>query len=560
MKQTGTEKDEIVLSGYPISPGITVGRAFLETLANPPAYSTIDESEVEAEKKRFRQALEEVRKNVKQHIKDIHNQISEDLNQILRAHEMMLYDEEILKKIEKRIEEEHKDAGWALEEEKEELIAHFKATRDPYLQARAEDVQDLASSILRILTSEDAPQRSAPEATETHVMVTKNLHPSLAFQAYKRKDKAFITESPAISSHAAIILKGIGIPVVGSIKNLLSNVREGDEVLVDGINGKVIIHPLPKTKQQYEKFKENLQEQAIGEEYSPEPTFTADGSKILLLANIEHPHHTSLVFHNKLEGIGLFRTELLAIEQNSIPQEEEQYKLYRSLIDEMNGHPVIIRTLDLGADKQIGNLRSCAGLNPALGIRGIRRHIEQDSDELHTQLRAILRAATGGSVSIMFPMVTTVEDIKRAKRHLKAAKENLQRDGLHFSAHVKVGAMIEVPSAAIDTAAILNEVDFVSIGTNDLLQYFTAADRNNPEVISYYNPRNSAFIWLLRYIISAAAKIGRQNDVNICGELASDPEFIPQLLKAGYRVLSISPVSSEKVRSKIRSINLLTDY
>ena len=331
-------------------------------------------------------------------------------------------------------------------------------------------------------------------------------------------------------------------------------------MLVDGINGKVIIHPLPQTKEHYEKLKETLQEQATGDDYSPEPTFTADGTKIKLLANIEHPHHTSLVFHNKLEGIGLFRTELLAIEQNSIPREEEQYKMYRSLIDAMNGHPVIIRTLDLGADKHIENLRKCAGLNPALGIRGIRRHIEQEAEELHTQMRAILRAATGGSVSIIFPMVTTVEDIKAAKQHLRDAKKELQRDGLQFSSDVRVGAMIEIPSAAIDAAAILHEVDFVSIGTNDLLQYFTAADRNNPEVISYYNPHNPAFIWLLRYIISEAAKIGRQSDVNICGELASDPEFIPQLLKAGYRVLSISPVSSAKVRSKIRSINLLPDY
>ncbi|MCF7948832.1 MAG: phosphoenolpyruvate--protein phosphotransferase [Spirochaetia bacterium] len=551
-----TEADETRIEGYPISPGIAVGQVFQETLTITPSYTTIDASQVEAEKKRFREALQEVRNNVKQHISDIHNQMNEELNQIIRAHEMMLYDEDILQKIEARIENEHKDAAWALDEEKQELIAQFEATRDPYLQARAEDVQDLATNILRILTGSTSPQRSSPNATETHIMVTKNLYPSLAFQAYKRKDKAFVTESPAISSHAAIILKGMGIPVVGAVNGLLSAVEEGDEILVDGINGKVIVHPDPATKEEYEEFRRSLQQQATGDEYAPEETFTEDGTKITLLANIEHPHHASLVFHNKLEGIGLFRTEFLAIEQNSIPGEAEQYKTYRALIDEMNGHPVIIRSLDLGADKQIGNLNGCAGLNPALGVRGIRRHIGRESGELNTQLRAILRAATGGSVSIMFPMITTVEDIKISKQYIASAKEELHREGLQFAKDIRVGAMIEVPSAAIDTAAILSEVDFVSVGTNDLLQYFTAADRNNPEVIPYYNPKTPAFIWLLQYIMSEASNLGRQADVNLCGELASDPDFILHLLQAGYRVLSISPVSTAKIRNKISSIRL----
>ena len=551
-----SETDETRLEGYPISPGIAVGLVFKETLAVTPTYTTIDASQVEAEKKRFREALEEVRNSVKQHIADIHNQMNEELNQILRAHEMMLYDEDILQKIEVRIEKEHKNAAWALDEEKKELISHFEETRDPYLQARAEDVQDLAASILSILTSGKPLHHSSPNAADTHIMVTRNLYPSLAFKAYKRKDKAFITESPAISSHAAIILKGIGIPVVGAVNGLLSAVEEGDEVLVDGINGKVIVHPDSATKEKYAEFRQSLQQQATGEEYTPEETFTEDGTQITLLANIEHPHHTSLVFHNKLEGIGLFRTEFLAIEQNSIPGEAEQYKMYRALIDEMNGHPVIIRSLDLGADKQIGNLHGCAGLNPALGIRGIRRHIEQESDELHTQLRAILQAAIGGSVSIMFPMVTTVEDVKIAKKHIENAKAELHKEGLQFAKDIRVGAMIEVPSAAIDTAAILSEVDFVSVGTNDLLQYFTAADRNNPEVMPYYNPQTPAFIWLLQYIMSEASNLGRQADVNLCGELASDPDFILHLLQAGYRVLSISPVSTAKIRNKIRSVRL----
>jgi phosphotransferase system enzyme I (PtsI) len=344
--------------------------------------------------------------------------------------------------------------------------------------------------------------------------------------------------------------------VVGAIEGLLHTVQDGDELIVDGINGQVIVNPTEETREAYEQFRDKLLESPDTHCFQPTRTATRDGTTITLMANIENPHQTSLVFHKGLNGIGLFRTEFLAIEQGAVPGEEEQYGMYRRLIETMGEQPVIIRTLDIGADKSTGNLHGCVGMNPALGVRGLRRHLEREPGELRTQLRAILRAAIGGSVSIMFPLVTTVDDVVRAKEQVALAEQELTEAGCEFAGQIRLGAMIEIPSAAVVTAAILEEVDFVSVGTNDLLQYFTAADRNNPAVISYYDPHNEAFIWLLHYITEQAQKVGRAEDVTICGELASDPDFIPTLLEAGYRTLSISPVSTDGVREAIAGVDL----
>jgi phosphotransferase system enzyme I (PtsI) len=547
---------EIILDGYAISPGIGFGIAFLEELVETPAHTTIDPSMVYSEKQRFQYALNVVRKNVKTHIKEAHSEMDEELGQILKAHEMMLYDQDVLERVEKRIEEELKNVRWAVNAETERLVSQFEATRDPYLQARAEDVRDLATSILKVL-SNDAPMEYPSAGTkEPHIMVTKNLYPSLAMRAHKKNAHGFVTESPAISSHAAIILKGLAIPVVGAIRELLYTVRDGDEIIVDGINGQVIVHPRRETKEKYKEIQQRLLNPPVAHNYRPLENITRDGTTITLMANIEHPYQTSLVFQNGLNGIGLFRTEFLAIEQNAIPAEEEQYDLYRGVIEAMGKHPVIIRTLDIGADKSTARLHGCSGMNPALGVRGLRRHLEQEPEELRMQLRAILRAAAGARVSIMFPMVTTVDDIIRARDHVTEVMAELEQSGLEFERDIRLGAMVEIPSAAIEVASIMEYVDFISVGTNDLLQYFTGADRNNTAVLSYYNPHNESFIWLLRYITAEAERIGRISDINICGELASDPDFIPTLLHAGYRILSISPVSTEKVRKRIASVSL----
>jgi phosphotransferase system enzyme I (PtsI) len=274
------------------------------------------------------------------------------------------------------------------------------------------------------------------------------------------------------------------------------------------------------------------------------------------MANIEHPNQTYLLWHHKLEGIGLFRTEFMALERGFVPSEDEQFLAYRTLIENTKGIPVVFRTFDIGADKGTAGLHQCVGMNPALGLRGIRRHLLREPGELRDQIKAILRAAMDAKIGVMFPMVTDLNDIKKAKEHMFAAKEELRREKKVFAEHAKIGAMIEVPSAAILTAEILGLVDFVSIGTNDLLQYFTGADRDNPEVLAYHDPGGSAFGWLLDYIITKAREIGRDKDVNICGEIAGNAELVPSLLKMGFRSLSISPVHAEQIRTCIANTSV----
>ncbi len=308
-------------------------------------------------------------------------------------------------------------------------------------------------------------------------------------------------------------------------KGLKSSVKDHDKMIIDGIRGLVIIRP-------------------------------SAGTKIRLMANIENLHQVGLVLRNNREGVGLFRTEFLILTTDKVPDEEEQYEVYRKMVDVLSGKEIVVRTFDLGADKIEPGLERCTGKNPALGVRGIRRHLLHRPEELRTQLRALIRAASGSSVGILFPMITTVNDIIEVKKHLQEVKNELRDESTPFSPHVKLGAMIEIPAAAVAIQDILREVDFVSVGTNDLIQYFMAADRDNEAVLHYSDSTNAAFMHLLRFIIESAAEMGRAEDVTICGEMASDPRLVLPLINLGYRSLSISPVSAESIRDGISSIDL----
>jgi phosphotransferase system enzyme I (PtsI) len=283
---------------------------------------------------------------------------------------------------------------------------------------------------------------------------------------------------------------------------------------------------------------------------------TADGQKVQLLANVGSPEDIKFVFQQGLEGVGLFRTEFLLMEHGRLPTEEEQLAIYQAAVKQLANRHLVIRTFDIGADKQVPGLTVCTGQNPALGIRGIRRHLTANAREFRSQLRAILRAGAGPLTSIMIPMVTTVEDVRAARKHLLSVHEELCAEGLMANNPVRFGAMIEVPAAAIAVKEILTEADFVSLGTNDLLQYFTAADRDNEDVVMYNDPESRPFLWLLEYIIKSAAEMGRERDVTICGEIASRPNLIPRLLRLGYRSFSIVPVMADPIREAIRSTNL----
>ncbi|MEA1928661.1 MAG: phosphoenolpyruvate--protein phosphotransferase, partial [Candidatus Auribacterota bacterium] len=433
-----------------------------------------------------------------------------------------------------------------------------EATRNPYIQARSEDIRDLARNIIEaLILSKDAYEKLPRYTKDPNVILSGNLYPSTVTQAQHYCASGFATESGLLSSHAAILLKGFEVPAIGSVKGLRKSVKVGDQVIINAYKGTVIIRPRPVTLRRYKVVKKLIEIPISIPPPPPRVNHTSDGTIIHLMANINSSHHAEMMLRSRLEGIGLFRTEFLALGAAAIPDEEEQFSSYRAVINTAAGRKVIIRTFDIGADKQNPDIYRSKGQNPALGVRGIRRHLLCCPEELRIQLRAILRAAYNASVGILLPMITTRDEIKLVKEYLHSVKEELIREGKSFSHDVSLGAMIEVPAAAIAVTDILEEVDFVSVGTNDLLQYFMAVDRDNEDILQYGDYTNTAFLYLLRFIIEEAAKSGREKDVSFCGEIASHPTILPILLRYGFRTFSISPVSARAVRKIVAKTNLL---
>jgi phosphotransferase system enzyme I (PtsI) len=548
--------DEVELRGTTICPGIGIGR--VRVLDREPVVlrMKIPADQVQAEKQRYNQAVKLVSDHLLEHIKEDHSESSLSASLILKSHQAMLTDEQFHDAVRSRIVDEFKNAAWALELEARKIIAQLEASRSPYLASRAEDVRDFVSSIVHALCSTPQTYRKAlSQKKESQVLISGNLYPSWAIEARRFRSVAFATESNALSSHAAILLKGFGIPTVGGVNGLREHVVDGDEMIVDAVDGVLIVRPRPETVQKFAALKRQFE---IPRELLPLPPMggtTKDNIPIRLMANIDNPDQIQLVRYNRLEGVGLLRTEFSILQSDTFPTEEEQYDIYRHVFT-ATGRRVVIRTFDIGGDKQIAGLNYCTGQNPALGIRGVRRHLLRHPEELRTQLRAILRAAAGCQVDILLPMVTTVDDIRGVKKILEDVKGELRKEGIPFSDEVSLGAMIEVPAAAIAIGEILAEVDFVNIGTNDLLQYFVAADRDNDAVLRYENFENKAFLWLLGFIIGQAAELGKENNVTVCGEGASHPELIPILLGLGFRSLSITPTAAQSVRNAIARIDL----
>ena len=554
--QTGTQtadvrvRDEVTLKGTTICPGIGIGTAHAPGREVAVARRAIGAENVAREHARYARAVQNVADRLREHVRDVHGAPLHDAELILKAHEIILADEELHRRVRERISAGLANAEWAVVEEAKQIIGQFEATRDAYFCSRSEDVRDLVSNILAALSKPAGAHSTAALGLDgAEVLISAHLFPSHAMLAQRYGAAGFATESKALSAHAAILLKGFEVPAVGDVSGLTGAVEDGDHVVVDGMNGLVILRPQLATLKRYAAIKHEL-EGAV-EPGPPVECRTADHVRVRLMANIENSHQVRLALQKGLEGVGLFRTEFLVLMSDRCPDEDEQYDVYRRVIAAAADRPVVVRTFDIGADKQSPSLHRGPGQNPALGVRGIRRHLLRDPMELRSQMRAILRAAVGGEVGILLPMVTTVDDVKEAKEHLERAKKELRSRGAPFSDGVKLGAMIEIPAAAIAVKDILGEADFVSIGTNDLLQYFVAADRDNEDVVQYNDAASSAFQWLLEHIIAQAAALGREDDVTVCGEIASRPDLVRRLICLGYRSLSISPVTAETVRAAV---------
>lgn len=529
---------EVVLRGVSICPGIATGRLHLVDLELPESEDDIDPSEVKAEQKRYTRAVKDTKSRLHDHIAMVHGNPVPDAETILKAHQIMLEDESFHDKVRARIETDGKPAEWCLWQEASALISQFSTMRDPYFSARGEDIRDMAHNVISVLTG--GTKASSFDVGGDDVLISRYLHSSDAILAHRTHGCAFASESRALVSHAAILLKGFGIPSVGGVADLTRHAREGDPIVVNGTEGVVVLRPSSERLKKYEPVQGG--ESPMADRAVARPCLTADGVEVHLHANIENPDQSKLVPAYGLDGIGLFRTEFLIPHEGQVPAEETQYEVYREVMSNVAGGPLVIRTFDVGGDKPMGLSDRCTGRNPSLGVRGIRRHLLDQSEELRTQLRAILRAAAGGSVGILVPMVTTVEDVREAKSHLEEVSDELSREKTDFPSDVSLGAMIETPAAAASVGDILQHVDFISVGTNDLLQYFMAADRDNERVVRYNDATSPAFLWLMKFVIEQARQADRLDDVTVCGEIASDMCVLPHLLRIGYRSFSISPV------------------
>ena len=546
------KRDDVRLPGLVISPGAAFGYAIVGRPLAPLGQEAppLALESVESEVDRLEQAVLEVRANLEEHVRQFHTPHDNDVQDILAAHMLMLDDQRFFEEIIERIRGDQLPAEFAVERTFSALAERLVMRGDRYLQARAEEVRDLSQNIRRALAAPDDSSTAASVRLPA-VVLSPSLGITEALRARRLNTAAFVTSSTALTSHGAILLRAIGIPALGGVDLVSEPVDMGDPVLVDAMGGALIINPSEERKNAILRRPSSGLRSEADRSQPPLTIRLDDGSKARLLGNIDHPSQAGLCLDQRLSGIGLFRTEFMVLDAGRVPGEEEQVGVYRAVLEQLGNRPVMIRTFDLGGDKTVAGLHQCTGPNPALGVRGLRRHILRFPEEMKTQLRAILRAAEGHTVTILLPMVTDSGDLILARDLLREAKDDLAVCGEKFSDRVRVAAMIEVPSAAINIADLLPLVDAVSIGTNDLIQYLTASDRDNEAVVHYQQVQASGLEYLLQHIVDAVRAEHRLGDLAVCGEFASTTEGARLLVQLGIRSLSVFPSAAPVVREAL---------
>jgi len=472
--------------------------------------------------------------------------------EIFDIHRMMLEDEDYLEAILHKIESEGYVAEYAVQSAGEQFSQIFKNTDDPYMQARSSDVADITDRLVRILLgiTEDTVGNVFSKPT---ILAAQDLTPSQTIQMDKSYIKAFITEKGSQNSHTAILARTMNLPAVIGINEIMQEVYDNNEVIVDGDEGLVFLNPDERTKNRYEEKLRNIMEIRFAlEKMKGLETVTKTGKGLKLYANVGSLADIDSALENDAGGIGLFRTEFIYLDSNDFPTESEQFDIYSAAAEKMAGKEIVIRTMDIGADKQMPYFPLDEEENPALGFRGIRVCLE-NAEIFKTQLRAILRASIFGKISIMFPMINSLVEIHEAKAVVSEVKKELQAEGYRYDDTIEVGIMIETPAAAILSGELAAEVDFFSIGTNDLTQYTLALDRQNQKLDRFFDLNHKAVLELIRLTAENAHKHGIW--VGICGDLAMDTELTEKFLEIGIDELSVPPPEVLKIRSLVRSIS-----
>ena len=540
------------LQGIAASDGIAIAKVY--TLTEPDltvTKVTVEDSEKEVS--RLDDALAASIKDVELIKETALKNLGEEEAQVFDAHLMVLSDPELIGQVKDNITSNKVNAESALKEVTDMFISIFAGMEDnPYMQERAADIRDVSKRILAHLLGVKIP--SPATIKDEVIIVAADLTPSDTAQLNRQYVKAFVTDIGGRTSHSAIMARSLEIPAIVGTKEVTSIAKDGDIIIVDGLSGEVFLNPSEEVVAEYRaKAEAFAAQQAEWEKLKDSKTYTKDGHQVELAANIGTPKDLEGVVNNGAEGVGLYRTEFLYMDSHEMPTEEDQFEAYKAVLEGMNGKPVVVRTMDIGGDKELPYLPLPHEMNPFLGYRAIRISLNEP-EMFRTQLRALLRASVYGKLRIMFPMIATLNDFRGAKALLEEEKAKLIAEGVAVSDDIQVGIMIEIPAAAVLAHQFAKEVDFFSIGTNDLIQYTMAADRMNERVSYLYQPYNPSILTLIKHVIDSAHKEGKW--AGMCGEMAGDQTAVPLLVGLGLDEFSMSASSVLKTRSLIAKLTL----
>ena len=536
-----------VATGKSILNGIAIGPLRVYKKAETQT-SQVSGLTPEAEWKRFQEAKEKAQEQLAALYDKALEEVGEDNAAIFEIHQMMLDDDDYLEAVQGIIETQGATAEYAAETTGENFSAAFAAMDDEYMRARATDVKDISRRVVNILTGQD---EGALQDDQPAILVADDLTPSETVQLDKSKLLGFITRHGSSNSHTAILARTMNIPALIGVD--FDDSWDGKLAVLDGYNHCVYIEPAAELLAAMEtKRKEDLKQEALLQSLKKKPNVTLDGREIKVYANIGNAGDVGLVLQNDAQGIGLFRSEFIYLESEDFPSEDAQFAIYKRVVETMAGKKVIIRTLDIGADKQADYFNLDKEENPALGYRAIRICLTR-KDVFKTQLRAILRASIYGTVSIMFPMIISVREVRDAKEILEECRAELKERGVAFG-DVEVGIMIETPAAVMMADELAEEVEFFSLGTNDLSQYTLAIDRQNPKLDNFFDPHHPAILRMIKHTVQAGHRHGCW--VGVCGELGADRKLTETFLRMGLDELSVSPSAILPLRKLIRSLDL----